>query len=147
MLCYGSLSKWIQGKMEIHHQVLLIPKPQLALSLYHGKHQPVMWETVGQESNEWYEKLLNVVRGIGGQGWRSGKASWMKWACWWLGQLGKDADGPRGRRRASQATRLIILLEPKTTILPSGWMFGQLSLHVDTVLRNVGPDWEWGDGL
>lgn len=52
----------------------------------------------------------------------------------------EDADGPRGRRRASQATRLIILLEPKTTILPSGWMFGQLSLHVDTVLRNVGPD-------
>ena len=45
MLCYGSLSKWIQGTMEIHHQVLLIPKARLALSLYHGKDQPVMWES------------------------------------------------------------------------------------------------------
>ena len=46
----------------------------------------------------------------------------------------------KGKEEGITGHKAAFLLEPKNTILLSVWMLGQLSLHVDTLLRNVGPD-------
>lgn len=46
----------------------------------------------------------------------------------------------KGKEEGIPGHKITYFVGTQTTILPSGWTFGQLSSHVDTVLRNVGPD-------
>lgn len=65
------------------------------------------------------------------------------WGEDWVGKrsLGKMQMG-RGKGRGHSRPQdcwFYWILEPPSLL--SGWTFGQLSTHVDTELRNVGPDW------